>query len=92
MRAIQSRAPTRSRKILEGTSNKKKTCAQSKGCVAEAKRLIHMKLGEADINAIKIGNEVTQDKKWYQPPHHLSNYPLFYIFHGKGSGFCSFGP
>ena len=65
MRAIQSRAPTRSRKILRDLKqkirNEEKTCAQSKGCVAEAKRLIHMKLCEADINAIEIGNEVTQD-------------------------------
>jgi len=46
-----------------------------------------MKLCEADINAIEIGNEVTQDKEWYQPPHHLSDYPLFYIFHGDASRF-----
>jgi hypothetical protein len=51
-----------------------------------------MKLCEADINAIEIGNEVTQDKEWYQPPHHLSDFPLFYIFHGDASRFCSFGP
>jgi hypothetical protein len=46
-----------------------------------------MKLGEADIDAIEIGNEVTQDEEWYQPPHHLSNYPRFYIFHGEASRF-----
>ena len=46
-----------------------------------------MKLGEADINAIEIGNEVTQDKERYQPPHHLSDYTPFYILHGEASRF-----
>jgi hypothetical protein len=51
-----------------------------------------MKLGEADIYAVEIGDEVTQDKEWYQPPHHLSDCPLFYIFHGEASRFGPFGP
>jgi hypothetical protein len=46
-----------------------------------------MKLGEADIHTVEIGDEVTQDKEGYQPPHHLSDYPLFYIFHGEASSF-----
>ena len=63
MRAIQSRAPTRSRKIVgrhlkQEIGDEKQSGTQSKGRLAETKRLIHMKLCETDIHAIEIGNEI----------------------------------
>jgi len=51
-----------------------------------------MKLCEADIHAIEIRNEITQDQKRYQPPHHLTDYTLFQIMHGRNFPFfLSFG-
>jgi hypothetical protein len=51
-----------------------------------------VKLCEADIHAIEIRNEITQDQKRYQPPHHLADYTPFQIMHGRRlSLFLSFG-
>jgi hypothetical protein len=46
-----------------------------------------MKLCEAHIDAIKISNEVTQDQKRYQTPHHLADCALLYGIHGIRSRF-----
>ena len=101
MRAIQTRAPTRSRKILEGTSNtkypmKNKPAPKSEGCLAETNCLVHLELGEADIDAVQISNEIAHDQKWDQAPHHFADHALFdvhgvpfrYFYFLKNAGTC----
>jgi hypothetical protein len=60
--------------------------------LVEPERLVHMQLGEADIDAIEIGNEVTQDQKWNQAPHHLADHALFYVIHSVRSRFLLVAP
>src|SRR5262249_56561048 len=60
---------------------------QSEGGLTQTKRLVHVQLGKSDIDAIKVGHEIAQDKKWDEPPHHLADDPLLYVFHGEASRF-----
>ena len=68
IRAIQTRAPTRSRKMLEGTSNRKYPMKNNPAPSPKAASLkpsawFICKLGEADIDAIEIGNEIAHNQK-----------------------------
>src|SRR4029077_18698880 len=56
------------RHLKQKIRNEEQSGAQSESRFAKTKRLVHMKLCEADIDAIKIGNEVTQNQKRYQTP------------------------
>src|SRR5882724_6990375 len=47
------------RHLKQEISDEKQPGAQSKGRLAETKRLVHMKLCEADVHAIEIRNEIT---------------------------------
>jgi hypothetical protein len=40
-----------------------------------------VQLGEADIDAIEIGDELANDQERDQPPHHLADDTLLYVFH-----------
>src|SRR5712664_2703162 len=80
------------RHLKQEIGDEKQPGTQSKGRLAETKRLVHMKLCEADIHAIEISNEITQDQKRYQPPHHLADYTPFQLMHGLSLPlFLSFG-
>src|SRR6185312_4750211 len=77
------------RHLKQKIGNEEKSGAQSEGGLAEAKRLVHMQLGEADIDAIQIRNEIAQDQKRYQPPHHLADCTPFDVFHGGLRSSCA---
>ena len=40
-------------------------------------RLVHMQLGETDIDAVQISNEIAHDQKRDQSPHHLATITRF---------------
>ena len=56
--------------------------AESIGFVAEGKRLLHLQLGEADIDAVEEGDDVADDQERHQPPYELGEQRLV------GGGTC----
>src|ERR1700759_2475483 len=92
MRAIQTRAPTFSRKMLEGTSNRKyptknKPAPSPKAASLKPSAWFHVQLGKADINPIEIGHEIAHDQERNKPPHNLADDTFFDVFHRGASRF-----
>ena len=90
MRAIQSaRADSLQedvrRHFEDEISDEEQAGAEPEGRFTQAERLIHVKLGKADIDAIEIGHEIADDQERNQPPHHLADDTFFQAFHGAHS-------
>ena len=90
MRAIQnSRADLLQkdvgRYLKQEVPDEEQASAQSEGGFTQTKRLVHVQLGEANIDAIEIGDEITQDQKRNKPPHNLADHALLDLFHGRAS-------
>ncbi len=73
MRAIQTRAPTRARMRLLGTSSSVYEHEEDAGPEAvdggaEAEVAVHVERREADVHAVEIGHDVEQEQERDEPP------------------------
>ena len=75
IRAIQRRAPTRSRSRLLGISNRQYAEEEQAGAeaifsLAEAEVTLQFRRREADVHPIDVGDHVAQECEWNEPPLH----------------------
>src|SRR5580698_7389537 len=68
-------------------SDEEQSRAQSESGFAQTERLVHVQLGEADIDAIEIGYEIAQDQERNQPRHDLADDTLLDVVHSEASSY-----
>ena len=82
MRAIQRRAPNAIEQQIGGhleqeIGEEEHAGAEAEHRLADAEIGVHRQLGEADVDAVEIGDEVADDEKRYESPGDLGRRALF---------------
>jgi len=62
-------------------TNEKEAGAKAIGGLAQAKRRIHLQLGETNVRPVNEGDEVAGDQKRNQPPHNFADGPVLDLGH-----------
>jgi hypothetical protein len=71
--------------LEQEVANEEQSRAQPKSGFTQTKCLVHVQLGEADIDAIEIGYEIAQDQERNEPRHHLADDTFLDVSHGAAS-------
>ena len=59
--------------------------AEAVGRLRQAERRVHLQLGEADVHAVQVGDEIAHHQERHEPPHHLGNCSVLDGLHGAVS-------